>query len=549
MDIFCIKNYGYKWTIENNIFFKGYFILNKTLYRDLSAVNYLTSLNNYNDFIKTIKSLYGCFAIIIKKEQEVWSAVDRARSIPIYFSTDGCIVSDCAEKIRLELNINIDDVSIKNLSSLLYTQFTILNNTVYDKIKQLTLGQTLLIKNNSIKYEYYYRHVMNVKEIERSKAFNLLENKLSDVFDRIITAINNRSVLLSLSGGYDSRLVACMLKEKGVTDVTCFTYGSSSSYEIEISKKTAQNLGYKWYCITYSNDDVKSIFTDENEPFFAMNNTHDYIIYLQNYIALKKLKEQNIININSVIITGLCGDKPSGVSILPQNRYSNIPLTYKGLASSYINNLFYQHKINNNILNLYKEEIEDDVKKCDIKLDSIQNYVALKECMETAGVEARCFLQANRTHEFFGFEWLLPLWDNDYLDFWYSLPLEYKIYQNLYEDYLINNLFLKYNVAIKKIKAKRPADKIKRKRSETEIKIKYFLIGILTRISFATTIPLRRKIADQNNFSPATVLLYKKINDKKIINYKRVNFTHLLNIYLLEKRYGSTILNKIKQGK
>jgi asparagine synthetase B (glutamine-hydrolysing) len=194
-----------------------------------------------------------------------------------------------------------------------------------------------------------------------------------------------------------------------------------------------------------------------------------------------------------------------------------------------------------------KDEIIKDLRQCSIKLENIQNYVTLKDCMETAGVHSRCFLHANRVHEFFGFEWILPLWDKDYLNFWYSLPMEYRINQNMYEEYLINNLFSKYGIAIKKIKAVRAANQNKKKIGKVfKKRIKYLLGGILTRISFTTKIPIKRKTADPNNFGAATVLLYKNISEKKLINYKKANFLHLLNIYILENRYGSSVLNNIK---
>jgi asparagine synthase (glutamine-hydrolysing) len=538
-EVYCVNNYGYKWTIQNNIFFKGYFILDKILYREKSAVKYLSELNNYDEFIDSVKKICGCFAIIIKKDDELWSAVDRARSMPIYFSAEGKIVSDSAEMIREKLNISAGDISDSGITSLLYSQFTLLNNTVYDSIKQLNLAQTLMVKNGLVRYDYYYRHTASIIETDKTSAINSLSNILSKTFDKLITAINNRPVLLSLSGGYDSRLVACMLKEKGVADVICYTYGGVNSYEVEISRNVAEKLGYKWHCITYTDKCIKSIFTPENDEYFKITNNHDYIIYLQNFIAVKKLKEQKLIKENSVVITGLCGDMPSGGYVLPEEQLINTDISYKKMSSEYIDNLFNRFKVNKNVLNQLKNETEADLKNCDIKLNSAQEYITLKDCMETAGVHSRCFLNANSVHGYFGFEWLLPLWDNDYLDFWYSLPMQYRANQNFYEEYLIENLCSKYDIAFKKAKSVRPAD-INKKRAgkHLKLKIKYFLGGILTRLSFISGIPIKRKIADPNNFGAATVLLYKKILNKKIINHRKANFKHLLNIYILEKRYG-----------
>jgi len=372
-----------------------------------------------------------------------------------------------------------------------------------------------------------------------------LEKVLSGTFDRVITAINNRPVLLSLSGGYDSRLVACMLKEKGVTDVICYTYGGEHSYEVELSKKVADRLGYEWHCITYSDQDIQSIFTNDNGEYFRMTNTHDYIIYLQNYLAVKILRENNIIKNDSVVLSGLCGDMPSGAYVLPLEQLSDIDFTYDTMASEYLCKLFEQFNVRKDILTELKNEIINDITKCNVQIDNMQNYVSLKDCMETAGVHSRCYLQANKVHEFFGFEWLIPLWDNDYLNFWYSLPMDYRVNQSFYEEYLIGNLFARFDIAFRKSKAVRAEDKNKERIGKKLIrKMKYHVGGILTRASFLLNIPIKRKTADPNNFGAATCLLYKKISNKRVVNYRKANFKHLLSIYILECRYGYSVFNR-----
>ena len=46
-------------------------------------------------------------------------------------------------------------------------------------------------------------------------------------------------------------------------------------------------------------------------------------------------------------------------------------------------------------------------------------------------------LQSLKIYEFFGYEWYIPLWDDDLIDFWKKIPLHFKINKKLYKNYLI----------------------------------------------------------------------------------------------------------------
>ena len=45
-------------------------------------------------------------------------------------------------------------------------------------------------------------------------------------------------------------------------------------------------------------------------------------------------------------------------------------------------------------------------------------------------------VSGQKAYEFFGYEWRLPLWDKDYIDFWEKVDIAYKIKQNLYKEVL-----------------------------------------------------------------------------------------------------------------
>ena len=54
-------------------------------------------------------------------------------------------------------------------------------------------------------------------------------------------------------------------------------------------------------------------------------------------------------------------------------------------------------------------------------------------------------INPNRNYEYFGFEWRMPLWDNELMEFWYKVPNEYRYNSVEYNRYL-ELLFKEYNV-------------------------------------------------------------------------------------------------------
>ncbi len=150
----------------------------------------------------------------------------------------------------------------------------------------------------------------------------------------------------------------------------------------------------------------------------------------------------------------------------------------------------------------------------------------------------------NRVHEFYGYEFLLPLWDNEFLEFWYRVPYEFRIEQNLYEEYLMDTLAKEFNISLLKPRGETISWDLNKKRLKT--KAKYFLGGIYAKIMYTCGIPIKRKF-DINNFGYLGSIIYKKIKYKRAINYKKANFDTICSIFIYERRYGKEALKKVKK--
>ena len=63
--------------------------------------------------------------------------------------------------------------------------------------------------------------------------------------------------------------------------------------------------------------------------------------------------------------------------------------------------------------------------------------------------QSKFIINSCRVYEFYGFEWRLPLWDLEFINFWSRIPLEMRENKKLYKQYILNsnykNLFPDFN--------------------------------------------------------------------------------------------------------
>ncbi|MBR52001.1 MAG: hypothetical protein CMD58_05755 [Gammaproteobacteria bacterium] len=64
-------------------------------------------------------------------------------------------------------------------------------------------------------------------------------------------------------------------------------------------------------------------------------------------------------------------------------------------------------------------------------------YIA--ESIEWYGRQSKIVTATQRSYEFHGYEWRLPLWDPIYMNFWEGVERKYKMNQSLYIETLIEN--------------------------------------------------------------------------------------------------------------
>ena len=260
----------------------------------------------------------------------------------------------------------------------------------------------------------------------------------------LIDSVGGRQIVVPLSAGKDSRLIASCLKELSYENVVCFTYGRLGNYEVSTSQKIAAKLGYRWIYVqdtwrekrNFLKSGIYDLYVKEFESYASVPNVQDvYEVY--------SLKLKKVIDNDAVIVNGNSGDFISGGHI---PKLLNLDEKFLAKNSAIWDSFLEKHysiwrKLRNNlndriIISGLNKTIS---KRYGSKAKGDMLTYAVYESMECIGRQSRLVTNQQRAYEFIGHEWRLPLWSEDFLNFWEKVDPKYKLNQKLYNDVLIEN--------------------------------------------------------------------------------------------------------------
>lgn len=442
----CFQNYRkYNETTSSIITGQGFY--EEKHYKEEELAELVSSWSVKNDFLAGLNNLNGFYMLIRKEENILFAAVDRVRSIPLFYGQMGktFYLSDNAEWIRSK-------VKDKELDSLAKKEFTLTGyvtgrDTLSSNVKQLQAGEALFVEydedeeNLKVKIERYYKFV------HRDDSYNNLKQLMDEhdkvlfnVFKRLIKVANGRPLLVPLSGGYDSRLIVLMLNRLNYKNVITFSYGRTRNRESEISQKIAKCLGLRWEFIPYSNEDWQNWYNSEElKTYRDFGSGLSSVAHIQDWPAVWKLKEQNLIPEDSIFIPGHTGDFISG---------GHIPVQFNNMEfiddKCLLNSIYKKHYVLDKQARII--DTLDTLKGATIskilelsEATKSQNHVdaASKfEKWEWQERQAKFIINSVRAYDYWNYDWWLPLWDYEYMEFWCNVPLKFRLNQYLYKDYV-----------------------------------------------------------------------------------------------------------------
>ncbi|NKE36420.1 asparagine synthase [Natronococcus sp. JC468] len=194
--------------------------------------------------------LEGFFAAVLEDSDATYLVADGARSVPLYYGTGGP-VSDRGRLVREALEAPTDPITE---SEFLLTRYVTGPETIWSGVYATRPGEVVRIDDDGIDRRTYRDYWPAGPEDERTNGSanprTGLESALETALDRLERVAGDRPVVVPLSGGYDSRLLASALVDRG-REVIGFTFGRSGHPDVEVSREIAARLGIRWEFCDY----------------------------------------------------------------------------------------------------------------------------------------------------------------------------------------------------------------------------------------------------------------------------------------------------------
>lgn len=405
--------------------------LDHKIFQDVS----LTSIS------EKLSLLNGFFAISWSRPGRLLAAVDQVRSIPLFYAVkhSDFYLSDNAEWVRSQ----ISEFKMSELAQqeFIMTGYVTGKNTLYSNVKQLQAGEFLeVIEVNgkiSLQTKRYYSFEHFQPSIFDEKVLSdKLDSAVSDCIDNLISFADGKQIAIPLSGGFDSRLIATILKEKKYKNVITFSYGVAGNKESLFSKQVAKNLGLEWIFLEYN--DLRwhqMINNPERWRYQLMASGLCSQPHIQDWIAVNILKDDPRIHKDCIFVPGHSADFVAG-SHIPERAFINDSFTQEEVLDSIFSTWYLNCPLNeaNFKKSVWYERI---LKSTPIKADNTPwEYADRFEHWDWQERQAKFICNSVRLYEFFEFNWWMPFWDRVFMDFWLDVPLYLREDRAWYKEYV-----------------------------------------------------------------------------------------------------------------
>lgn len=398
-----------------------------------------SSQGSLDGFLSVLKQVNGFFAVMHRLGETLLVAEDRTRSFPLFYGsgTDGFYLSDDPRWVRDQVgDRDLDRVSA---SEFLLTGYVTGSDTLYPHVKQVQAGEVLVIRPvdsglpvQGIRH-YQYTHG-NYFEKSAEELHALMDEILLRAFERLIRFADGRTIVVPLSGGYDSRLIVLMLMRLGYEKILAFNYGRPGNAESQVSKEVARALDIRWEFVPYTNEAWSRWYqTEEYGQYRRMADGLVSVPHIQDWPAVWELTKHGILPKDSIFV-------PGEIALGGMQRFPIVSSREMKIGEDQLIRLIYNtdymlqdfrqtKKIKGAIHGKIKTTLGS---RSSYSLERAANAYERWWWQERA---AKFLLNSVRVYEYWGYEWWLPLWDSELVDFWSRVPLVHRCRKPLHKSY------------------------------------------------------------------------------------------------------------------
>ena len=174
-------SYGYKWFGNETIRVKGWIIdENGKSVRDTELIAYFQGIDSTNAMKELLAKTGGHFAVVITTDNGLIAAVDRGRSIPLYYRTDRGVTEIADSGFLLSTNPADDKLNEFACLEYLAAGHVTGNKTLINSVFQIGAGEIASFNDQEVLLETYFNYLPTSN---RNETFSALSEEFLNILE------------------------------------------------------------------------------------------------------------------------------------------------------------------------------------------------------------------------------------------------------------------------------------------------------------------------------------------------------------------------------
>jgi asparagine synthase (glutamine-hydrolysing) len=394
-----------------------------------------------------LDQLTGSFAVVKETPDAVHAMVDEIRGIPLYcIEDDGArVVTD--DPLHAVPGLRGRGCRWERKAELLKSTTVSGTDTLLDGVHAAEAGSGLRVPTDlaqPVRSAPWYSFRSSLDPNTSADLVELGYEAHRAAVARTLRFAGNAQVVVPLSGGLDSGILAAILSRGGLDverdQILTYTFGRPGNRESEVSRRVAETLGLRWEFVEYSEETWKRL---AGEPWW-----HEYLATASSLAgvpgyddlpAIMELRDRGAVADGSVVVPGhtlgfISGSFIPG-SLLRRRRGSRADLIDAVLATYY---KYRDDRVLAGLTGRRENDVTDAIReRADRSLRETPTPMSRAHLVSAADEwgwkerQAKMIANSVRVYEEQDLRWALPWWDREVLDFWARAPLRQRVGQRL----------------------------------------------------------------------------------------------------------------------